>query len=172
MNKTIQCEICGRWFSSKGIGSHKWRVHGDGKNFNPNRGYIDGSRQAWNKGFTKENNATVARISESLRRVKSKLEVQTDDDGKLRQRYSNKRVNAQKEGIEFNLSYEEYCQLVSDACLKSSQLGFSGCGYVLGRYNDTGAYEVGNCRFITQYENSEEKLNRLYPNRKNRKSRM
>jgi hypothetical protein len=53
--------------------------------------------------------------------------------------------------------------LVADAGLKSSQLGYTGEGYVLGRYNDSGNYEIGNCRFITQKENSDEKNKRLFP---------
>lgn len=55
--------------------------------------------------------------------------------------------------------------LVREANLKSSDLGFSGNGYVLARFNDEGDYVYGNCRFITQKENSEERLNRLFPNR-------
>lgn len=79
-----------------------------------------------------------------------------DNDGKLRQRFSNKRVNAKKEGIEFELTFKEYCQLVEEAGLISSQLGFKGENYVLARYNDEGPYKVGNCRFITQKENMAE----------------
>ena len=55
--------------------------------------------------------------------------------------------------------------LVNEAGLKSSQLGFTGEGYVLGRCNDSGGYEPGNCRFITQKENSDEKNRRLYPDK-------
>lgn len=76
-----------------------------------------------------------------------------DNDGKLRRRFSNKRVNAKKEGIEFELTFKEYCQLVEEAGLISSQLGFKGENYVLARCNDEGPYKVGNCRFITQKEN-------------------
>ena len=79
-----------------------------------------------------------------------------DDDGKLKRRWINKRVNAEKESIPFNLTYDEYVQLVESAGLKSSNLGFTGDNYVLARYNDTGAYAFGNCRFITHKENMEE----------------
>lgn len=160
--KLVQCEICGKRFSSKGIGTHVWRKHGDGVGFDPNIGYKFG-RIAWNRGLTKENNTSVAKMANSLKRSMSSSEQAVNDDGKLKQRYINKRVNAKKENIEFHLSYEQYIQLVIDAGLKSSQLGFTGEGYVLGRYNDAGAYEYGNCRFITQKENSHEKLKRLYP---------
>lgn len=149
---TIRCSQCGKIFSTKGIGSHVWRVHGDGKNFKPGLG-----KSAWSHGKTKETSESIKRASEKLKRIKSDLEIELDDDSKLKRKWSNKRVNAKKENIEFNLTFDEYCKLVKEAGLKSSQLGFSGEGYVLARYNDVGAYEYGNCRFITHAENVKEK---------------
>ena len=162
MSKTVICDICGKEFSIKGIGTHKWRVHGEGKNFNPNIGYIKGTRTAWNKGLTKETNSSVASYSRKLKREKFELELDLDDDGKLKRKWINKCVNAKKEGLECELTYEEFCLLVSQANLVSSQLGFTGEGYVLARYNDSGNYTLENCRFITQKENSDEKNARLY----------
>ena len=81
-----------------------------------------------------------------------------DDDNKLKKKYINKKVNATKEGIEFLLSFEEFCLLVEEAGLVSSDLGFTGRMYVLARYNDEGPYEYGNCRFILQSENAKEKV--------------
>lgn len=80
-----------------------------------------------------------------------------DDDGKLRSKYANKRNNAKQEGIEFDLSYIQFCQLVKLANLRSSDLGFSGKYYVLARYKDSGSYNKDNCRFITQIENAHER---------------
>lgn len=160
-----QCDICGRWFSVKGVKGHKWRVHGAGINFDPNKGYAEGTRHAWNKGMTKYTNPSVAKMAESLKRPMSELEQSLNDDGKLKRRYINKRVNAKKENIPFNLTYEQYMDLVNEAGLKSSQLGFTGEGYVLGRNNDSGGYAPGNYRFITQKENSDEKIKRLYPDK-------
>ena len=81
-----------------------------------------------------------------------------NDDGKLRSKYSNKRVNAEKEGIKCLLTFEEYCLLAKEAGIKSSQIGFStSAKYVLARYNDSGDYTVDNCRFITQLENARER---------------
>lgn len=81
-----------------------------------------------------------------------------DDDGKLKQRWLNKSVNSLKEGVVFDLSFEEFCDLVKNANLVSSELGFSGGKkFVLARYGDTGGYVYGNCRFITQSENALEK---------------
>lgn len=81
-----------------------------------------------------------------------------NDDLKLKRKFHNKRVNALKEGIEFEISYDEICILLMEANLKSSDWGFSGNGYVLARYNDTGSYKYGNCRFIKQSENAKEKI--------------
>lgn len=83
--------------------------------------------------------------------------MKCDNDSKLYSKFLNKRNNAKKEGIRFKLTYEEFVGLVKTARLRSSDLGFSGRGYVLARYKDRGAYSVGNCRFITQRENMSER---------------
>lgn len=83
--------------------------------------------------------------------------LDVDDDGKLHQKYLNKKINARYEGIDFNLTYDEFAQLVRDANLISSNLGYTRDNYVLARYGDSGGYEVGNCRFITQLENAHER---------------
>ena len=80
-----------------------------------------------------------------------------DDDGKLKKRYINKKYAARYVNIDFDLSFNEYCELVSKAGLKSSNLGYNGDKYVLARYNDTGGYNKHNCRFITQKENMKER---------------
>lgn len=82
--------------------------------------------------------------------------MQLDDDGKLMSRYRNKIHNARKENIKCLLTLYEYCMLLKMSGLKSSNLGFKGDKYVLARYNDTGNYEWGNCRFITHKENMHE----------------
>lgn len=157
MVNKLACKYCGKLYSSKGLGTHVWRTHGDGVTFNPNAGYSLGTRVAWNKGLNKYNNASVAAMSEHLKRTRTELEVKLDDDGKLKQKWSNKRVNAKKEGIPFELDYEEFMLLVDTAGLRSSQLGYSGQGYVLARVNDVGSYNINNCRFKTQTENAKEK---------------
>ena len=162
MSETTICPNCGKIVSKKELGTHIWRVHGDGVNFDPNRGYKDGTRTPWNKGLTRETDDRVDRISKKLERKQSDLELLINDDGKLKQRWKNKRVNAKAEELECNLTYDEFCQLVYDAGLVSSQLGFTGDCYVLARYNDSGNYDFGNCRFITQKENVAEKNERIF----------
>lgn len=75
----------------------------------------------------------------------------------LKNKFYCKRANARKEGIDFSLSLDQFRYLVEQANLLPSQLGYSGDMYVLARYNDDGAYELGNCRFITQKENMAER---------------
>ncbi len=128
-------------------------MHGDGIGFKPSI-----NKTSWSKGLTKETSESVRKVSEQIK-LQNPYRDTIDDDGKIYMRWQNKRTNAKKEGVDFNLSFNEYCQLVFEAGLKSSQLGFTGEKYVLGRYRDTGAYEIGNCRFITQLENSHEKRN-------------
>lgn len=126
----------------------------------PVPGFNDVGRRAWNKGLTKESDSRVDKISSSQKAKipHSELSYSLDDDGELYNKYRQKRSNAlytQKKG--FNLTFEEYCQLVKEAGLVSSQLGYKGEGYVLARFNDEGSYEYGNCRFITQIENLAER---------------
>jgi len=88
----------------------------------------------------------------------SDLEYELNDDGRLFAKWKMKCCNAEKEGLHCNLTFHEFCLLVKDANLVSSQLGFSGDMYVLARYEDKGDYTFNNCRFITQKENSDEKV--------------
>jgi len=91
-----------------------------------------------------------------------------NDDGKLRQRFKNKKVNAKKEKLRCELSYKEYCYLLKVSGYKSSELGFKGENHknvVLARYEDKGNYTFENCRFITQEENNDEKLDHMPVNR-------
>lgn len=84
-------------------------------------------------------------------------QIDLNDDGKLRQKYINKKINAIKENLICELSFYEYCLLIKEAGLKSSDIGFSGNHYVLARYNDSGNYTYENCRFITNKENIAER---------------
>lgn len=68
----IKCEFCGKEYSKKGIGSHIWRSHGNGKNHDPNVGYKNGERVVWNKGLTKATNDSVKKCAETYKkRIKS-----------------------------------------------------------------------------------------------------
>jgi hypothetical protein len=70
-------------------------------------------------------------------------------------KYSNKRVNAEKEGIGFHLTFDEFKFLLNEAGITADDLG--NTGYHLARYDDQGDYEIDNCRFIYYLENVREK---------------
>ena len=76
-------------------------------------------------------------------------------DRKLKQKFWNKRVNAHAEKIEFKLSLEDFVQLMEEANITIKDLHITG--YHLSRNNDSGAYEIGNCRFKPYLENYAEK---------------
>ena len=73
----------------------------------------------------------------------------------LKVKYTNKKWNAYKENIEFNLTLDQYISLMKKANITIKDIAPNG--YHLSRYNDNGAYEIGNCRFITYLENAKEK---------------
>lgn len=143
----FQCPFCSKYFvSNRSRAQHQSKCK-----LNPDH------KDVWNKGLTKFTNESIASTAQKNSRQKSALEIALDDDNKLKSKWINKRVNAAAEGIPFDLSYEDYLELVNQAGLKSSQLGFSGEGYVLARLGDAGGYTKTNCRFITQLENAHEK---------------
>jgi len=59
------CELCGKSFSIRGLGTHVWRMHGNGKNHDPNIGYKSANRTAWNKNLTKEQDDRVKKQGET-----------------------------------------------------------------------------------------------------------
>jgi len=67
-----------------------------------------------------------------------------------------KRSNCKKDPG-FTLTFEQLEQLVEEAGIVPSQIARTAGGYALGRYGDTGPYEMGNCRFITASQNSTER---------------
>ncbi len=86
----IECSHCGRKFSKKGIGYHIWKMHGEGINFNPNIGYINGDRKAWNAGLNKDTDSRILQYSKVISKtIKSKIESgdwerSISEDGKRR----------------------------------------------------------------------------------------
>lgn len=54
------CNFCGKSFKKQGIKTHIWRCHSEeGKIFDPNYGYKNGTRVAWNEGLTKETDERI-----------------------------------------------------------------------------------------------------------------
>ncbi len=75
-------------------------------------------------------------------------------DRELRRKYTNKRHDSKIREIQFNLSYDQYKQLIEEAGILYTDIGFGASKYCLGRYVDTGGYSIGNCRFITNTDNA------------------
>ena len=55
--------------------------------------------------------------------------------------------------VKFLLSATDMVQLLNDAGITAKDIGRASHQYALARHNDTGDYEMGNCRFITVKEN-------------------
>jgi len=71
-NGKYKCPYCGKEYCKKGIGTHIWRMHGEGKEHDPNKDYKKGTRIAWNKGLTKDIDDRIKKSSETYKsRVKS-----------------------------------------------------------------------------------------------------
>ena len=58
---------------------------------------------------------------------------------------------------QFLLSATEMVRLFSDAGITAKDIGKGSHQYALARHNDTGHYEMGNCRFITARANTQER---------------
>jgi hypothetical protein len=78
-----------------------------------------------------------------------------DDDELLTRKFLAKKYNARSRHIDFTLTFTQFCILLRQAKIKSSDLGRSK--YHLARKNDTGGYVYGNCSFKPYIENLLEK---------------
>lgn len=67
----IECEICKKSFPIMGIGTHVWRVHGEGKDFIPSKLHKKGAK-AWNCGLTKETDNRIAKYAVSISKTHKK----------------------------------------------------------------------------------------------------
>ena len=74
-----------------------------------------------------------------------------------RHKYASQKGKAKHRGIEFNLTYEEWWDIWQKSGKWAQRGARKGC-YVMSRYNDTGAYEVGNVFIQTHEENRREAM--------------
>ena len=127
MEPIYECKFCNK--SCKNPNS--LRNHERLCKLNPNRDksnlidYNNQKEQTWNKGLTKYDNLSLLSMSIKLTKKRPDWQVEVDNDGKLYGRYLNKRNNAKKEGLVCDLTFQQYCSLVKEAGIKSSDLGFS-----------------------------------------------
>lgn len=84
--------------------------------------------------------------------------------------YSQHQRNAQMDGKPFHLSFEEWLSIwVASGHLH--ERGFRRGQYVMARFGDVGAYEVGNVRIITAEANCRERRASVETRRKMSESR-
>lgn len=68
-NGHYECPYCGSVYNKYGIKNHIWRSHGFGRDFNPIKRSIEkGSFVSWNKGLTKNDHPSIAKISNVLQK--------------------------------------------------------------------------------------------------------
>ena len=68
-NGLYKCPYCEKEYNKSGIGAHIWRKHteeGENCKHDPNRGYKDGTKVAWNKGLTKDSDERVKGYGEKV----------------------------------------------------------------------------------------------------------
>lgn len=79
-------------------------------------------------------------------------------------KFCQQRQNARNRGIEWNLTLWEWWQIWEESG-KWNQRGRNDGEYVMARYCDEGAYEVGNVRIVTCNENINEYYTVTKPSR-------
>lgn len=72
------------------------------------------------------------------------------DQNKKRKCWLDQRATSKRRGVEFNLTFEEYCEFWGSDFRKKGRKMTAMC---MGRYDDRGAYEVGNIYKCTNGEN-------------------
>ena len=67
----IKCPFCNKEYTKMGLGTHIWRTHGTGKDFDPNKRIKSGELTQWNKG-KKVKEETKEKIRKTLKNRKGK----------------------------------------------------------------------------------------------------
>lgn len=94
------------------------------------------------------------RFQTENKKIISEYKIDSKTLKRLREYRRRKASNAHRDGIGFHLGLTDILDLCIEAGITIWDVG--NAKYVLGRYGDTGPYEIGNCRFITQQENIKE----------------
>lgn len=92
------------------------------------------------------------------------LGFDVDDANLWRKKFITLRSSAHNHGTACHLTFKQYMRLAKRAGLESpDEIGNTRGKFQMSRIGDTGLYEWGNCRFLTQQENlSEKKINGGY----------
>ncbi len=78
-------------------------------------------------------------------------------DHKERHKYACHKSKAKQRGIAFNLTYEQWWDIWQQSGKWEQRGARKGC-YVMSRYNDVGAYEIGNVFIQPHEENRREAM--------------
>lgn len=65
-NQKYRCPHCNMEYSKKGIATHIWRMHGEGKYFTKNNDGFKTGRKSWNKGLSSLNDDRVKQNANSV----------------------------------------------------------------------------------------------------------
>jgi len=122
--KRVICTKCGKEFSSMGLGTHMWRMHGKGKDFDPNAGYKKGSRKIWNKGLTKETSETVKRAANTLSRKIRDGEIQAGMTGKKHTEATRKKLSKNSGGYRYGSGRGKHGRYQGHACDSTWELAW------------------------------------------------
>lgn len=78
----IKCPYCEVSKTKMGIGTHIWRVHGNGKLHDSNIGFKNKTRKIWNKGLTKDDPRVLKYSESSSKKQKGKKGVPHTEETK------------------------------------------------------------------------------------------
>lgn len=88
----------------------------------------------------------------------SSIGLNPEDLGVWQKKWKGLKGTSVSRGTAFLLSFEDYVTIAAYSGLKSPDLIGRGLGkYGMGRLGDSGDYVIGNCRFITNAQNIEER---------------
>ena len=96
----------------------------------------------------------------TVKRVEALLEsvgLSTADAKLWRSKWFNLKRSAPSRGVECILTLKQYILLAKKAGITASDIGCHRGQYHMSRIGDTGDYAPGNCRFLPQEENLEER---------------
>ena len=99
-NKTYICSFCSKICkNSNSFAQHQIRCPKNPNRINCyNRGFNIKGTIPWNKGLTKETSPSIAKQAAKRRKIRPLWQINIDD-GKLYQKYLNKKSNARSAGL-------------------------------------------------------------------------
>ena len=98
-----RCPVCNKLYTKMGIGYHYWKNHtDDGKKFDSNVAYKNGTKTVWNKGLTKNDHISLIKMANALSNsLKGMVKLPLTEEHK--NAISNGMKRAHKEGRAWNI---------------------------------------------------------------------